>query len=435
VLFWSHGLLMNTDNFVGVVGPILKEPRVTRNVGTYVADKTIAVTDAERRIRDVLPEEIKFLAAPLTAQLHDQVSKEMVKLLRSRRVYDLWIKLNTFTHKQAIAMLRGETKVMRIEGDKIILDLVPLVAIGIQELDKIIPGVLGEKLDLPKIDVQATPDEQRAQLSAALGTTLPPTFGQVTLVQSAEVKRAQTAVKLFDIMTWVLLAVTVMLAAVAVAVSPRRLRTLIQLGLGAVVVVVLVMVVIAQLKGWLAGSIKVKGLVPVINDTVGAIFGSLKDALYWLLATGAAIAVVAYLAGRPRWVLRSLDWVSRAVRAGAGEAGRARGPASIWVHGHLTGLQVAGLVFAIVILFFVSGSLGWSIAIVALLVVYQIGLLLLDGRRPDWLPGGGPQAAAAGAGAGTATTEAAAQPPVAPSAVPSAGSAEAAATDAKEPSA
>jgi hypothetical protein len=50
-------------------------------------------------------------------------------------------------------------------------------------------------------------------------------------------------------------------------------------------------------------------------------------------------------------------------------------------------------VAAIAILFFASSSLGWPIAIVALLAVYQIGLLLLDGRRPGWLPGGGAQAA------------------------------------------
>jgi hypothetical protein len=389
VLFWSHGLLMNTDNFVGVVGPILKDPKVTRNVGTFVAEKAITVTDVEGRIHDVLPADIKFLAGPLTAQLQEQVSKEMVRLLRSDTVYNLWIRINTYTHEQALAMLRGETKVMRIEGDKIILDLVPLIAIGIQELDKIIPGMLGQKIDLPKIDVKATPAEQRAQLSEALGTTLSPTFGQVTLVQSAQVKTAQTAVKWFDLVIWVLLAVTLVLAAVAVAVSPRRLRTLIQLGLGAVVVVVIVMVVIGQLKGWLADSIKVKGLVPVINDAVGSIFASLKDALVWLLATGAAIAVVAYLAGRPRWVMRSLGWLSRTAHAGAAEAGRARGPVSTWVQAHLTGLQVGGLVAAIVILFFASSSLGWSIAIVALLVVYQIALLLLDGRRPEWLPGGG----------------------------------------------
>jgi hypothetical protein len=419
--FWTHSLIMNTDNFVGMVGPVLKDKTVTKTVGTYVADKVIDVANVEDLIRSALPERIDFLASPLTSELRDQVRTQMTKALRSKTVYDLWIKINRFTHEQAIAMLRGQTTTMRIEDDKIVLDTVPLIAIGLKELDKLIPGMIGERVSLPQIDVNASPEVQRGQLSEALGIEIKPTFGKIVLVQSAEVRTAQKAVKAFDIVIWLLLGATIVFTGAAVAVSARRRRTLIQLGLGAAVVVVLVFVVMGQLKGWLIGSIKVKGLMPVVDESVTRVLDSLKGTLAWMLWAGAAIAVVAYLAGLPRWLVRTAGWVNQRAHAGAGGVQRVRGPVETWVAAHATGLEAGGLVVAIVLLFFASSSLGWSIAVIALLAVYEIAVVALAGRRPDWLPGGrsrtenglspvapgGPRVAAAVAGAageGSGTT-------------------------------
>jgi len=411
--FWSHGLFMNTGNFVGAVGPVLKDRNVTRTVGTYVADKVIEVTEVESLIRKALPDRIDFLASTLTSELDDLLRKGMIKTLRSEKVYSLWIDILTFAHKQALALLRNETTVVRLEGEKVIVDFVPLIAVGINKLDRIMPGVIGERVDLPEIDPNADPDTQREQLADALGVTVSPTFGQVVLFQSKQVQTAQTAVKAYDVLIWVMLGVTLLFAATAVVLSPRRWRTVIQLGLGAALTVVLVFVVIAQLKSWAVDSVAVKGLLPLISSSVERIVGSLRTVLWVMLGLSAALAVVAYLSTAPRWMKRLGGWLKKAARVGVSGAGRARGPVATWTGAHSSGLQAGGLIVAIVLLLFVSSSLGGAIAVIVLLALWEIAVVLVGGRRPSWLPGGEPQAAAAGAGVASATTVPAAGPVVA----------------------
>jgi hypothetical protein len=385
--FWTHSLLLDTDDFVGVVGPVLKDKAVTRTVGTYVADKTVEIARVEALIRRALPERIGFLAGPLTGQVRDQVRSGMIKALRSDAVYDLWIDINRFAHEQAVALLRGQTKTVRIEGDKVVLDVVPLIAIGIKHLDRIIPGVIGERVELPSIDPTASPDQQRRQLAETLGRPVSPGFGTVVLLHSDKVRTAQTAVKVFDVLIWVLLGVAALFAGAAVAVSPRRRRTLVQLGIGAALMVVLVFVIMAQLKGWVVNSIPVEGLVPLVSHSVEQLVTSLRHVLVWMLAAGFAVAVAGYLAGAPRWLMNLAGWVNRTARAGASGAARIRGPVATWFAVHSTGLQASGLVVAIAILFFVSGSLGGSVAAIALLAVWEIAVLVVGSRRPSGPPG------------------------------------------------
>jgi len=131
---WSHQLLLNTDKFVGTVAPILKDPAVTKELGNRIAGRGHRDHRPQEAADRCAAAKVDFIAGPIIGQVRDQLAKGMTTLLRNGTVYKVWTRILRFTHEQGMALLRGNTKVVKIQGDKVVLDLVPLVAYGLQQL-------------------------------------------------------------------------------------------------------------------------------------------------------------------------------------------------------------------------------------------------------------------------------------------------------------
>ena len=78
-----------------------------------------------------------------------------------------------------------------------------------------------------------------ATLGTALGVTLPPTFGSVTLFQSDQLTSIQDAVSTFNKMLVLAIVLFVLGVVLALVLSTNRRRTLLQLLTALIVVVVL----------------------------------------------------------------------------------------------------------------------------------------------------------------------------------------------------
>ena len=78
------------------------------------------------------------------------------------------------------------------------------------------------------------------------GKPLPSDFGQITLLQSDALGPAQTAVKWFDRLTWILPLVTAALIALTIWLSRRRRRTAIALGIGAAIAIFITRVIVMR---------------------------------------------------------------------------------------------------------------------------------------------------------------------------------------------
>ena len=277
---WARETLLNTDRYVATVAPLIKDPSVTRALGDFTS----------ARVLRAIP-----VRAQLTPQTRSRLNRKIDGLLRTGAASAAWISVNRAAHRQLMAALRGSGPAAR-EG-AVILDLMPFVSFGVAGLVDVLPASLAGRLNLPRIDTSASPDQQRAQLAAALGRPLPQSFGRVILLRSARLARAQRALRLFDLLTWVLVGVTALLVGLAMAISPRRLRTLVWLGVGVAALSLIAHLFVGRLDGPIVHRFNAGDLAPALKTGVATFLGSLAAYTVWPLVAGAAVAAVAGLAG------------------------------------------------------------------------------------------------------------------------------------------
>jgi len=385
VALWSHSLLFNTDKYVATVAPVLKDPKVTKSMGQLIAKQTVKAVGLRELLEEELPPRVGFVAAPITSQVQDLLATQVTRLLRTERAYQGWETIQRFAHERLVAILRDESTVVKLEGAAVTLDLVPLIVAAIERLEDILPGVIANNAPLPRFDPEATIEEQRAELADYLGRPLSPDFGQIVLLEDDRVAAAQEAIKLFDTIVWVLLGVAIATVLAALVISPRRLRTLVQLGAGAVIVVVVARVAINQLQAAVVRN-ATGDAGTIIRSVVDTVFGSLEQAIIWLLIGGAIIGVLAYIASMPRWLVRAgrgtVDWSRRAWKVAAEQTSQQRSPTVDWIRANVDVLRIVIGVAAVAILLF--GSPGWAWALVIVIVAVGLigGLTWMDRRPP-----------------------------------------------------
>lgn len=377
VVGWSRGTLLDTDNFMRTMRPILKDPQVTRNIGRIVAQKTVEATDLQSRLSAVLPDRTRFLAAPVAAKLQELLAAGTTRFLNSEAGQRTWDAMLRLSHKHLIAILRGDSTYIKIHGEQLRLDLVPLVVAAVGHLRDLLPGVIETRLPPPRVDPNAPLDRQRQQLAAALGKPASTDFGSITLFESAQVRTAQRALRLFDTLYIVLIVLAVVLVIAALAVSPRRVRTLIHLGVGALVAAVVARFAVVQLSQALVGAAEHTQALPLVLVGVDTLFAGLLGILTWLLVGGVLLVVLAYL-GPTTVSMRLLSSVSERLSSVGHAASVHSGPVFAWVGRHREPLRIGGLVVGALLLFVFARSLGAAVAIIVVCALYEASVTWLS---------------------------------------------------------
>ena len=373
VSVWTHSLLFNTDRWVETVGPVLQDPEVTHDLSVYLTERAIEASDLEARAADVLPPRAQFLAPAITDAARDFVQKRMEERLNQPETYQLWLKLNRFAHEHLVAVLEGDSTYIQLNGDQVQLNLVPLIARALELIDQVLPGALGDRVDIPQIDPAASAEQMRAELEAATGRTLPEDFGTVTLYEGDQVTQAQQAVRIFKAAVLAILIATILLIAAALLFSRTRLRTLIQLGLGSLVAVVLARVAIQRLSDAVVEGISGRDGYRVAKALVESAAGNLFDLLIWLVVAGALVSLMAYLATNRSWFVAARGYATAAAGT-TGEAVAGRSPLRLWLGRHYDGARATGVVLAVVALLFTTSSWWLTILVLGLTAVYELAV-------------------------------------------------------------
>jgi hypothetical protein len=362
---------MNTDGYMNLVGPIGKDPEAIQNLSEYIGGQVIVATDLQTRITDALPPRVQLLAGPITAYVEDFIIKGANKVLSSPKAYELWLQINRVGHEKIVALLRGETTSVYVSGSDVKLNLLPLISQVLVWVDERLPGGLSDRFSPPVIAPDSDPEAGIQEVANWSGKPLPSDFGQVTLLQSDALGPAQTAVKWFDRLTWILPLVTAALIALTIWLSRRRARTAIAIGIGAAVAIFVTRVIIKRASLYLTDKLEEGQGVHVVKDVVNASLGPLTTMTIWICVVGVLVALLVWLLGR------------RDVRAGVVAAGkRAAGqpaeihipdsPVTSWVVNHVVGVRWGVLVVGLIVLALVTSS--WLGIILTIVVV-----LLLEG--------------------------------------------------------
>ena len=375
VAVWAHRTVFDTDTYVATVAPLIKDPQVQHDIATTITDQALTASDLQNRIANVLPDRAAFLAGPITVQIGDFMQKELQQFLASPRAEQAWIRVNTVGHERLVAVLRGESKFVTINENNVTLNLLPLIGVALERIQARLPDILGSRIQLPQIDPNATPDEARAQLSAALGRPLPADFGTVTLLKGSQGHQVQQAVNLFDKLVVLIIIVTVALIVAAILVSPRRWYTVLELALGLLLGVVITKVVVAQLEKLLLDSIKKEGVVAVANGIVTSAVDKLATYLVWLIVLAVVVAVAAVIGTRPKWLDSAGRSVARLFRVSSDPSAPPTRTA-LWLAKYLDILKIAGVGVAVVVMLVIPKTWWWMLIVILALVAYELLLIV-----------------------------------------------------------
>src|SRR3954452_17081966 len=62
---WARNQLLDTGRYTSTVAPLASDPAVQAAVTDRVTDVVVAIADIETRAKEALPDQAKFLAAPI----------------------------------------------------------------------------------------------------------------------------------------------------------------------------------------------------------------------------------------------------------------------------------------------------------------------------------------------------------------------------------
>jgi hypothetical protein len=394
---WAHRTLLNTDSWVNAVAPLASNPAVTTAVSKQVMASLLQVINADEVAKNALPDQAKFLAAPLTEAVGQFVQRSVDELLKTEQFQQFWVAANRQVHPIVVRVLRGETKGVTTANGQVQLNLLPLIADALRFVQTKAPGLFGDATTIPKITFDTSTDQARSELSTALGRSVPENFGVVTVFQSDKLKAVQDGVSLFDDVIIALLIATGLLLVATIALALDRRRIIIGLSLGTAFALVVASTIIGAIKSQALGLITDPTSRVAARDTIAALVSRLHLITNGLIAVGLAVALIAFLTGGSRLAAGTRSGVSRLVRALGSKVDSDGAPAAlVWVQQHSTELRWAGLVVGFGLLVFAVN--GWVGLFLTLLIVglFEAAIAYVAARQRERLgqPTSSPTAAA-----------------------------------------
>jgi hypothetical protein len=270
---------MQTDRFVALTAPRAENPEVQNALAEATATQVDEALDL----------------GPIGRYVVGGATRE---LFSSDAFATVWERGIGLVHEQLVAFLRGETTRIQLVDGYLVLNLYPLIDRIAERVNTLNLEIAGRTIALPDISNPADPVTSKAELEAALGRTLSPTFGVVQIAEAQRLENVQRFIQLFDALAIVLLVVVVALAVVTIALARRRLRMIALLGIGSLAALLAARLVIAAAADGLATALAGASPGATIGSAITTAiaddyreFGRLVLLLGLILAIGATVAV------------------------------------------------------------------------------------------------------------------------------------------------
>jgi len=367
---WGINQVTNTNRYIENIEPLIHEPAIqnalTDKVTAAITSKLNLVGYTNQaaaelnskgltRVSALLKSFGPSLASAVAGYVHTQVHK----IVTGPRFARLWIQVNTAVHQALVKVLSGQSKVVGVQGGKIVIQLAPII-------------------DAVKQDLIAQ--------GFSLVSKLPPIHVTLAVYSAVGLEKAQKLYKLANDLKILLPILTLVLLAAGVFVARRRRRALIGAGLGFAASMLVLALGLLLFRSIYLSKIPSSELPP---DAASALFDTfvrfIKTALRTLLVVGLVVAAGAFLTGpsaaavRTRGVFTSgFAWIR-----GAGERqGVSTGPVGRWTYAHRTALRICAVALAALIFVFWGRPTALVVILIAVLLLVVLGLIELIGRPP-----------------------------------------------------
>ena len=297
IAVWAHQVAFNTDRFTALASSALEQPEVIDPLAARISNQVVTALDVQSRLTNVLPDRVTAIAGPVTLALQDGLTRRLEILLAEPRMQQALTNTLRFAHTRVMNLLRDQADAATVVNGEVVLEVYPALLVALQELQT--AGIIPPDVQLPDPATAEPPGTIRGILETRLGVTFPEDFGTIPLMPAERLETAQTAVRAFDIVVIVLIALAVALVALAIWLSGKRLRMVVFLAIGTIVAFVLARLFTNAATDALTTGIASQGLRAAIESILDATLADFRSwALLILIVTG-IIGVVAYVYGRP----------------------------------------------------------------------------------------------------------------------------------------
>ena len=293
-----HQVALNTDRFTELVSTVSTNPAVIDPVAERISTQVVEAVDVQGRLENTLPDVMKPLAGTMAAAVQNAIDKRLQTALLDPRVNAALVQAIGVTHERVVRLLRGDLPNLAVVDGYVVLDVFPVVGVALTQLQE--AGIIPADVQLPDLSSPDARDVLDQRLDAALGVTLPPTFGTIQLMPADRLLAAQSVVRIFDLVVIVLVVLSVLLVLLALGLATHRIRMLLFLSIGVIVAFLLARLAIRSIEGALVDGIAngdVRGAITVLLD---ATFENLRSVTIFVLIATVIVAIIAFVAGRPR---------------------------------------------------------------------------------------------------------------------------------------
>ncbi len=305
LVIWAHQTLLDTDRWEATTTLLLKDPRIVDPLSAYLAGQIVAALQIQARAEQALPDRAQFLAAPLAAATSQLVQAQTQKLLESDAGQQAWASANRRAHDRLVSALRGDSQALNTANGMVTLDLLTLTAAVLQQVDVGAPGLLQRRGAIPNSTTGLSSEALRGNLAQAIGTSIPPDFGQVPLFPAEQLAAAQRGLRAFDLLSIASPIIVLALVALAFVLGWNRWLIALLLAAGTTAAFALMLLLLPDILG--IATAQVAG--PVARDVATAVIQDVLGSLRTLLLAGAVVSGILTALAAVLW------WTRRASRA------------------------------------------------------------------------------------------------------------------------
>jgi hypothetical protein len=333
VAIWTRQTVSDTDRFMAVVEPALRDPAFYGGLSAIVTDASVEALDLETRVAALLDEVDAYLAdtlvaaidpdprrlerlraidrptlgalAPAISQpLEERVAEAVDRFLTTEEFQARLPDLVRRTHAAGLALVTDDLDALPnvyIDGDEVRVDLLPIVADALRPVVDELQGYLPD-VTLPPVVADATEQERaqlREELATALGASLPEDLGQLTVMRRPALEEAQAVARYADRSVWAATILAVVLVGASIVLSPDRRRTIMQLALGVVAGLVATMLLVRQVEGAILARITDPDGIQAVGSLLGQLVTDLRTVTLLVVLAALAVGMLAYLSSRP----------------------------------------------------------------------------------------------------------------------------------------
>ena len=359
VTIWVDNLVLDTDRYVETVAPLSQNEAIDNAVADGVTDLLFEKVEVENRLHEALPQQIQFLAGPLTDRTKGYTRDSAYDVLTSDRFNQLWVDANRKAHEGIVSLLTGEGEVLSARQGEVVLDLTPIIEDVVNRMGETGQSIFGN----------VSSGDRNLQFVIFESDTL-------ASIQSAVALLRKLAIAL------PILALASLAGAILLSFERRRMVLFVSAGIAVAMVLLLVSLNIFRTI-YLDSAASAELSVPAAAALFDTMVRFLKEGTRTLIILGLFIASAAALAGPSSAAVLIRDIVKRGV-LGLGrqmeKAGKGMGPAGEWISEYKRLLQAGGLAVSFLILIFWDWPGLGDLLILAVIVAIYLILVELLGR-------------------------------------------------------